>query len=82
LATTATPKEQRLMTDMPMSIEPIAGTQPSSKAPWDPPRITATSIAHIGSARADTPPPQAAETPPTRRKWGITGDGWLGYPVG
>ena len=71
------------MTDMPISIEPIAGTQPSSKAPWDPPRITATSIAHIGSVQPDTALPQAAETPPpSRRKWGITGDGWLGFPVG
>ena len=73
------------MTDMPMSIEPIASTQPSLKAPWDPPRITATSIAHIDSALPDIAgiaPPQAAETPPPRRKWGMTGDGWLGFPVG
>jgi hypothetical protein len=73
------------MTDMPMSVEPIAGAQPSSKAPWDPPRVTATSIAHATSAAASEAAPQACSAkapPPPRRKWGLTGDGWLGFPVG
>ena len=71
------------MTDMPMSVEPIAGAQPASKAPWDPPQVTATPIAQATSATSGEAPQTCAKPPPSlRRKWGITGDGWHGFPVG
>lgn len=72
------------MTNMPTSVERIADAQPPSKAPWDPPRMTATSITHT-AAPSDATPAQAAPgttPPPARQKWGVVGDGWLGYPSG
>jgi hypothetical protein len=61
-----------------------AGMQ-QRKAPWDAPRMTATSIA---SARPTPRPAEPATEPsapasPSPGKWGIQGDGsWLGFPVG